>query len=400
LFARGGFIVTAQRIVIIGAGIGGLTAAAALRQRGFEVRLLERADSLGEVGAGVQLGPNAVKVARALGVEAALRRECAEPKAMMSVNWDDASLRYREPLREIASARFGAPYLTGHRADLHHLLHGLVPPSWIELGTACVGCETAGATAVARLADGREIEADILVGADGVRSVVRENLFGPDRPRFTQQICWRAMLPIEKVPAAIGPGGRVHWDPQDYCGWIGPTGHVICYPIRRGEIMNIFAGRVSEDWVEEAWAVPSSRDELLAAYAGWNEALLDMFRNVGEVFTWGIFDRDPLPTWTRGRVTLLGDAAHPMMPTLAQGAAITMEDGYALARHLDRWRDDPVAALRAFEDERRPRASQVQLQARTQFDNNRKKPAPPPLSRDWIFAYDAARSPDASMAPA
>jgi salicylate hydroxylase len=158
--------------------------------------------------------------------------------------------------------------------------------------------------------------------------------------------------------------------------------------------MNIFAGRVSEDWVEEAWAVPSSNEELLAAYAGWNEKLLDMFRNVGEVFKWGIFDRDPLPRWTRGRATLLGDAAHPMMPTLAQGAAITMEDGYALARHLDHRRDDLCAALLAYENERRPRASRVQIQARTQFENNRKKPAPPPLSRDWIFAYDAARHPD------
>jgi len=164
--------------------------------------------------------------------------------------------------------------------------------------------------------------------------------------------------------------------------------------------MNIFAGRVSEDWVEEAWAVPSSREELLTAYAGWNEALLGMFQNVGDVFKWGIFDRDPLERWTRGRATLLGDAAHPMMPTLAQGAAISMEDGYVLARHLDRNRDDPAAALRAYEDERRPRASRVQLQARTQFENNRKKPAPPPLSRDWIFTYDAARGPDAPVTSA
>jgi salicylate hydroxylase len=385
----------APRIVIVGAGIGGLTAAAALHQHGFEARVLERAGELGEVGAGVQLGPNAVKVARALGIENALRRDCAEPTVMLSVNWDDASLRYREPLKDIAASRFDAPYLTGHRADLHRLLRSKVPADWIELEAPCVGCSTTATSAVVRLADGRDIEADIVVAADGVRSALRESVFGPDRPRFTQQICWRAMLPIDKVPRMIGPGGAVHWDPHEYCGWIGPTGHVICYPIRRGEIMNIFAGRVSEEWAEEAWAVPSSRAELLAAYAGWNEALLDMFRNVEDVFKWGIFDRDPLPAWTRGRVTLLGDAAHPMMPTLAQGAAITMEDGYALARQLARHRDDPAAGLRAYEDERRPRASRVQLQARTQFENNRKKPAPPPLSRDWIFAYDAARQPDA-----
>jgi salicylate hydroxylase len=366
-----------------------------LHQHGFRARVLERAGDLGEVGAGVQLGPNAVKVARALGIEEALRRDCAEPTAILSVTWDEAALRYREPLKGIAASQFDAPYLTGHRADLHRLLRAKVPDDWIELETPCVGCSTTATGAMVHAADGRRIEADIVVAADGVRSAIRESLFGPDRPRFTQQICWRAMLPIDKVPRAIGPGGAVHWSPDEYCGWIGPTGHVICYPIRRGEIMNIFAGRVSEEWAEEAWAVPSSREELLAAYAGWNEALLDMFRNVEHVFKWGIFDRDPLPAWTRGRATVLGDAAHPMMPTLAQGAAITMEDGYALARQLDRHRGNPAAGLRAYEDERRPRASSVQLQARTQFENNRKKPAPPPLSRDWIFAYDAARQPDA-----
>ena len=385
---------SSPRIAIIGAGIGGLTLAAALRQHGFEATLYERADALGEVGAGVQLGPNAVKVARALGIEAPLAVDCAEPATIMSVNWDDASLRFREPLKADAPTRYGAPYLTAHRADLHRLLMGLVPSDWLRLGVACERCESDGDDAVAVMADGTRVEADIVIGADGVRSNVRTSVFGQDSPRFTNQIAWRAMLPIGKVPTRIGPGGAVRWDPSDYCGWIGPTGHVICYPIRRGEIMNIFAGRVSETWVEEAWAVPSSREEMLGAYAGWNGALLGMFREVEHVYKWGIFDRDPLPSWIRGGVALLGDAAHPMMPTLAQGAAITMEDGYAFARILARHDGDPAAALPAYDAERRPRASRVQLQARRQFENNRKKPAPPPLDRDWIFEYDAARDPE------
>jgi salicylate hydroxylase len=174
---------------------------------------------------------------------------------------------------------------------------------------------------------------------------------------------------------------------------------VICYPIRSGELYNIFAGHVSEEWVEESWVVPSSVAELLAAYRGWNEALLAMLGKVEQCFKWGIRDRDPLPYWTRGRITLLGDAAHPMMPTLAQGAAMALEDAYAVARNLARHGDDAEQGLAAYESERLPRARAVQLQARQQFHNNRKNPAPPPLSRDWIFAHDAtADAPELGVA--
>jgi 2-polyprenyl-6-methoxyphenol hydroxylase-like FAD-dependent oxidoreductase len=368
-----------SRIAVIGAGIGGLAAACALRQRGFEVEVYERAAELGEVGAGLQLGPNAIKVLRAL---------ACEPTNIVSVAGDDAHLRFREPLKAIAAAQFGAPYLSAHRADLHGLLQAPVPESSIHLDAQCTGVSSVGATAVAMLADGREVEADIVVGADGINSAVRESLFGEQAARWTQQMAWRCMVPIDCVPTKIGPGKSVAIGRDEYVGWIGPDGHVICYPIRGGKLYNIFAGHVSEQWVEESWSVPSSVDELLAGYRGWNEALLDMLAQVEHCFKWGIFDRDPLPCWTRGRATLLGDAAHPMMPTLAQGAAITLEDAYALARNLAR-HDDPVEALAAYEAERRPRASKVQLQAREQFQNNRKVPAPPPLSRDWIFAHDA-----------
>lgn len=377
-----------SRIAVIGAGIGGLAAACALRQRGFEVEVYERAAELGEVGAGLQLGPNAIKVLRALGIEAPLRPLACEPTNIVSVAGDDAHLRFREPLKAIAAAQFGAPYLSAHRADLHGLLQAPVPESSIHLDAQCTGVSSVGATAVAMLADGREVEADIVVGADGINSAVRESLFGEQAARWTQQMAWRCMVPIDCVPTKIGPGKSVAIGRDEYVGWIGPDGHVICYPVRGGKLYNIFAGHVSEQWVEESWSVPSSVDELLAGYRGWNEALLDMLAQVEHCFKWGIFDRDPLPCWTRGRATLLGDAAHPMMPTLAQGAAITLEDAYALARNLAR-HDDPVEALAAYEAERRPRASKVQLQAREQFQNNRKVPAPPPLSRDWIFAHDA-----------
>jgi salicylate hydroxylase len=384
------------RIAVIGAGIGGLATACALRQRGLEAHVYERAAELGEVGAGLQLGPNAVKVLRALGIEQALDRYAFEPTNIVSISWDRAELRFREPLKAVSVQHYGARYLTTHRADLHRLLLTQLPDRSITLAARCTGATWQDGQAVATFEDGRTIEADVIVGADGINSEVRASLFGLQPARWTQQMAWRCMVPIERVPTRVGPGGSVAIGHDEYVGWLGPEGHVICYPVRGGELYNIFAGHVSEDWVDESWSMPSSIDELLAGYAGWNEALLEMLSHTTQCFKWGIRDRDPLDNWTRGPIALLGDAAHPMMPTLAQGAAITLEDAFVLARALARLGDDPLAALKAYEAERLPRARDVQLQARQQFQNNRMRPAPPPLSRDWIFQYDATREPVAA----
>jgi len=381
------------RVVIIGAGIGGIAAAGALRKLGHEVELYERAAGLGEVGAGIQIGPNGVKVLRALGLDSTLEGLGCEPTNIVSVAWDNAHLRFRQPLKAIAVQSYGAPYLSAHRADLHRLLLARVPESIIHLNAHCITVSSDARRAVARLADGSEVEADIIVGADGIKSTVRAALFGETPARFTEQIGWRGIVPIECVPRRIGPDKSVEIDPMEYVGWIGPGGHVICYPIRGGKLYNMYIGSISTDWAEESWAVPSSRNEMMQAFTGWNEALLGMFEKIEQVFKWGIYDRDPIPHWTKGRVTLLGDAAHPMMPTLAQGASITLEDAYTLARAMSRHADDAPRGLAAYERERIGRASRVQLQARQQFENNRKSPAPPPLSRDWIFEHDATAEP-------
>lgn len=379
------------KVAIVGAGIGGMTAAGALHRMGHEVVVLERAPELGEVGAGLQLGPNAVKVIEALGLDEEITRTAAEPVDMVSIKWDDATLRYRDPLKAITRERYGARYLMAHRADLHALLCSVVPDSAITLGWACTGVRQSEGAAEAVATDGSAVEADVVIGADGIHSAVRTALFGPMPARFTNQICWRAQVHVDDMPRRVGPGGSVSLRPEDYVGWIGPTGHVLFYEIRPGQVLNIFAGRVSEEWAEESWAVPSSREEMIEAYAGWNEAMLEVFTRVDHVYRWGIYDRDPLSRWTEGRISLLGDAAHPMMPTLAQGAAMSMEDGFALARWLDAMPADPRAALAAYEAERLPRTGRVQLQARQQFENNRKTPTPPPISRDWIFEHDATR---------
>lgn len=388
------------RVAVIGAGIGGLAAAVALRRRGFEVAIYERVSRLDEAGAGLQIGPNGVKVLRALGLEDELMRNAFEPLSIMSLSWNDGRLRFRQPLRAVAREKYGAPYLTAHRADLHNLLRCALGDVPLHLGAVCVGADTINAAAVARFADGREAEADVIVAADGIRSAIRARHFGADRPRFTEMMAWRCIVPMQCVPMRVGPGGSVALERGEYFGWIGPNGHVICYPIGvNGDRLNIFGGHVTEQWVEESWSVPSSREELIAAKSGWNEALIGMFRHVEQVFKWGIYDRDPLPQWSRGRLTLLGDAAHPTMPTLAQGANMAIEDGYVLARSLARGGDDVEAALKAYVAERKPRTDWVTLKSREQFANNRKASPPPFVDRTWLFVNDVVGG-EAALQPA
>jgi salicylate hydroxylase len=377
------------KVAIIGAGIGGLTAACALRQRGIEAEIYERASELGEVGAGLQLGPNSVKVLRAMGLEEALRRNAFEPNDKLTLHWDDASVREHESMKAAYAARYGAPYMTAHRPDLHRILRAGLPERHIRLEKTCSGVETRNGAGVARFTDGTEVEADIIIGADGIRSVVRQVLFGADEPRFARSIAWRCMIDIAHVPARVGPGGAVTLRRGDHFSWYGPNGQVICYPIGDGSKLNIFAGHASDDWVDESWSVPSSRQELIDAYRGWNEALLEMFRHVEHCFKWGIFDRDPRSEWTKGRVTLLGDAAHPTMPNLAQGANMAIEDGYVLARNLAKHASDPEMALQRYVAERQPRTSRITLQSRANFENSMKIPPAPPLDRSWIFEFDA-----------
>lgn len=380
------------RIAIIGGGIGGLTAAAALIARGFEADVYERAPALSETGAGIQIGPNGVRVLYALGLKPQLDTfACSTPK-FVSMAFDTARYRLEEPLSQTSVARYGVPYLTMHRADLYDALTQSVPPSNIHPEHACTGVEQHAGIATARFSNGRTIEADIIIGSDGVRSIIREQLFGKDTPRYTGQTCFRAMVSMDAVPERVGPDGvNMH---VDNTGWIGPKGHVICYPIRAGKVLNIFAGFVNDAWTEESWTVPTSQDEMQQVFEGWSPILLDMLAQSEAGYKWGLHDRDPMPAWTKGHVTLLGDAAHPMMPTLAQGGCMAIEDGWSIARCIAENTGDIAQALAAYENERRPRTSRVQLQARQQFLNNKMVPAPPPISREWIFSWDATTGKD------
>lgn len=338
-----------MRVAVAGAGVGGLTAALALASRGVEVVVCEREPFLREAGAGVQLGPNAVKVLDGLGLGGALRAVAFAPEAAEVRDGASGRLLLRTALGESAERRWGAPYLQVHRADLQALLAEAArasPRIELRLGAAAIALDPAGRM---RLADGAELEADAVVAADGLRSACAASLWGAEAPRFTGWTAWRAVVPRAAARAEVPPVAAV---------WTGRGRHLVHYPVRGGREVNLVAVTAARDWREETWTAPGDPAELAAAFAGWASPVPELLAAVGETWRWGLFDRPPRPRWSRGRATLLGDAAHPMPPFLAQGAAMAVEDAAVLAALLPG--AAPEAALAAYERRRTRRTAQVQ----------------------------------------
>lgn len=372
-----------MRVVIAGAGIGGLTLALALQRRGVRPLILERAPRLEAAGAGVQLGPNATRLLIDLGLEAALRAVSCTPQAAQVHGGRSGRVLLRIGLGAAAQARWGAPYLQLHRADLQALLLDAVRregAAELRLGAA-LGAVQAGA---AVLEGGERIEADVVVGADGVRSPVRASLGGPDPLRLLDETAWRALIPIPRLPAVT----RV---------WAFPRRHFVAYPVRSGAQLNLVAvtpGRLAGG----SWNEPGDPAALRAAFSGANDYVRGKLGAVSETTRWALADLAPLARWTDGTAVLMGDAAHAMAPYLAQGAAMAIEDAEALARHLVG--PGPVAdRLTAYEAERKPRTTRVQTASRR---NGLLFHLPPPLSAaafaaarvvgggaalDWLYGY-------------
>lgn len=376
-----------MKIAVIGGGLGGLTAALALLQRGFEVTVFERAAALGEVGAGIAIAPNAVKVLRALGREERLIELAFEPEAHTGWDWKTGKVLFNTPRKGLNQKLYGAGHYHIHRADLHALLSEKIPAGSIRLAADCTGVTENDGGASAQFADGARFDADVVVGADGIHSVVRRSLFGEDAPQFTGTMCWRGMVPTEALPPGhVLPTGS---------NWHGPHGHVTHYFVRGGALVNFVAVRETDTWTGESWTTPSTREELLAAYEGWHPRVRLLFEHSLHYYKWGLFDRAPLTRWGKGRITLLGDAAHPMLPFLGQGAAQAMEDAYALARVLGDAAAssnsasgpafDPSAALRAYETARKPRATRVQLGSRARGGQVHLASPFARLLRDWRY---------------
>jgi salicylate hydroxylase len=393
-------VVRNLRVGIVGGGIGGLALAASLRRHGMEARVFERAKQFAEVGAGIQMTPNAVKVMVALGLYDALRAISFTPQALVGRHWRSAREMFRTPLAGDCERLYGAPFLHAHRADLHAIFANDLPESAATLGVACTGIEQRQAVAVAHFDDGSAFEADVIVGADGIHSAVRKSLFGDQPPRFTGNMCWRATVPFATQP--------LDYVSPDSSFWLGPHGHVVTYYVQGGRAVNIVAVAETAAWVEESWNVRSTREELLAGFAGWHPHLIRLFSQADTVFKWGLFDRDPMPAWSVGQATLLGDAAHPMLPFLSQGAAMAIEDGYVLAASLHAHGRDVTAGLRQYEALRRPRTARVQLESRERGRTyhlasplallkrdiayrvrNLINPHKSGIKANWVYEYDA-----------
>jgi salicylate hydroxylase len=385
--------------IVVGAGIGGLTAALALARKGVRVSVLEQAPELGEVGAGIQIGPNASRVLFGLGLGEALAERAFHPEALEARSWKRGRRLLRSPLGPAITARYGAPYLNLHRADLLAVL--------AEAAMNADGIDVRFANPIARIEQTRDVvtatttgensfTAEVCIGADGIKSLAREVLFGPEAPRFTGCVAWRGLVPAEAVR---------HADVRPVASnWMGPGSHFVHYYVRGGALVN-FVGIVEKTgWEIESWTERGEKSELLSDFAGWHPTVRALIEaaDPDACFKWALFDRDPLPRWSEGRVALLGDACHPSLPFMAQGACMAIEDAVVLADCLAA-DDDVPAALGRYESLRVPRTAAIQLGSRR---NARlyhlrgpkawlRNAAMPLLGRslakrsDQLFAYDA-----------
>ncbi|MFV0243579.1 MAG: FAD-dependent monooxygenase [Qingshengfaniella sp.] len=387
-----------MKIGIIGGGIGGAALAAALLKKGFDVTIFEKAAAFGEVGAGVQMTPNAVKAIKGLGLYDKFLKTAFYPEAIVGRNWQSGQENFRISLGDEFRAHYDAPFIHVHRADLLDLFVTELPPEICHFNMACTGVENTATGARATFADGSTFEADLIVGADGVRSVVRGTVFGETDVSWTGHMCYRALVPT---------GGVVDYAPPESAFWMGPNAHVVTYYVKGGDAVNIVAVAEAAEWVEESWSAQAKTSELLADFEGWHPSLQTLFSKVTEVFRWGLFDRDPMETWVKGHVTLLGDACHPMLPFLSQGAAMAIEDALVLADALILTPGDLGLALRRYQDERLPRCSRVQLEARergrtyhlptpeemaardAEYARRAKEdPRTTGINTDWVYDYD------------
>jgi salicylate hydroxylase/6-hydroxynicotinate 3-monooxygenase len=368
-------------VAVIGAGMGGLAAAAALRRAGIGVTVYEQATRFMRLGAGIQIGCNAMKVLRQFGLEPALRSGAFYPRSWNNKNYDTGEVRFDMVFGQSAEERWGAPYLLAHRGDLHAALAGLVPESILKLDHKLTGlAQIRGGGVRLNFANGAAAEVDAVVGADGVHSIVREILFGQDQPHFTGRIAYRTVF-----PAALLNGQPI----GDCTKWWGPDRHIVIYYVKpdRSEIYFV-TSQPEPGFRVESWSAMGNVSDVQEAFAGFHSEVRAVLAACPSVHKWALVDHDPLPCWSEGNVTLLGDACHPMTPYMAQGAAMAIEDAAVLSRCLGGVDRESVAeAFLRFEATRKPRTSRVQLSSRT--NSWLREPTDP----DWVYGYDAWTAP-------
>ena len=370
-------VISKLDIAIIGAGIAGLTLAVALRKLGMNAVIYEQAPRFSRVGAAIQLTPNAVRVLRGLGIEEHLRGRSFMPDVGFNREWNTGEITFLHPMGRKTEKRYGAPDLSMHRAELHNALASLVPEQSIRFGQTLVGIDQTREGVRLDFGDGSNTAVDALVGADGIHSVVRAAIVGAEQLRVTGQVAYRAVYRTERLGREI----------DDRVKWWGPDRHIVSYKIdpRRDELYFI-ASTPEPDFMTESWSAPGDLDVLLAAYEGFHPDARLLLESAPSVHKWALIEREPLSGWTAERTILIGDAAHPMLPYMAQGAGASMEDAVVLARCLEgKDRDTVDAAFKACDLNRRARTTEIQLRAR----QNRWMRSATDTDTDLIYAYDA-----------
>lgn len=373
----------ALSIGILGAGIGGLCAAIALQRAGYQVRVFEQAKAFMRVGADINLTPNAVRALDGLGVGEGIRRFAARPTHRISRLWDSGEETSRLEMADAAERQYGAPQLTIHRADLLSVLAEHFPLEQVQFNKRAQAAHKEEGGVVLDFTDGSQATVDVLVGADGIHSVVRTALFGQEHPRFTGVVAFRAVVPTSRVAHVPNI--------QAFTKWWGPTAHsqIVTFPLNRGDDIFIFATTAQDSWHEESWTTPGSVSELRDSYADFHPDARALLDACDEVLKTALYERDPLPFWTQDQMVLLGDACHPMMPFMAQGAGQAIEDAVVLARALNEVQslDQVNAALLGYQQARMERASQIQIGSR---GNQWLKAGG---NADWVYGYDAWQVP-------
>jgi salicylate hydroxylase len=379
---------SALKIAVIGAGIGGLSAAVALRRAGFDVTVHEQAPALTEIGGGINIGPNAARILMRLGFGDALDRVAVRPLSTRQRRWQDGRSLQSAPLNPLCETLYGAPYLMIHRADLLSIIASGFPPERIHLGQRAVSLTDRGDGAEIRFDGDARVVADLVIGADGIHSTVRSALLGAEAPRFAGCVAYRGLVPAERVADLGLEVGLV--------SWLGPGAHFVHYFVAGGRLVNFVGWTEHDSWNREDWTDRATIGRALAAFEGWHPQVRRIIGAADTCFVWALFDREPLPRWSFGRITLLGDACHPMYPFMAQGAAQAIEDGAVLTACLAAGgADDPAEILRRYERLRLPRVSRLQDMSRANKIRFHLPDGPAQAARDAEWASEGDRSPEA-----
>ncbi|MGB5325659.1 MAG: FAD-dependent monooxygenase [Pseudomonadales bacterium] len=348
-----------MKILIAGGGIGGLTAALCCLQRGHQVIVLEQAATIAEIGAGIQLPPNAIKVLHKLGLQEQLAELAFRPEALEARMGVSGRNIFSVALSGAAGNHWQAPYLHIHRADYIAVLRNALQtraPNCLTLDAKITSVTQSGQDVTVSVAGNRHYSGDALIAADGIHSTVR-NIIGDDSPAaFTGNIAWRAVVPVEKLGKAKPP--------PTACVWMGSGRHAVTYLLRGGELANFVGVVERDDWRVESWSARGEMADALQDFKGWHPGIVTLLEQADALSRWALYDRKPLQRWTDGRIALLGDAAHPMLPFMAQGAAMAVEDAWVVAEELSQGDASVSDRLMRYEQRRLARTSRMQAISR------------------------------------